>query len=323
MTSESAAAALPTWDLRDLYPGQDSPQFDADLARSAAEAAAFEARHKGRLTALDGAAFGQAIAAYERMQETLARVLSYAQLVHAGDMENPEVGRFYQTAQERVNDVSRKLLFFALEINRLDDAALEAKLTAPEAARYRPWLRDLRAFRAHQLSDDAERLLHDKEVAGRLAWVRLFDETIAALRFPVAGRRLAASEAFDLLSDRDAALRHQAAKAIGRVLKEREREFALITNTLAKDKEIEDRWRGFARPVSSRNLANQVEDAVVEALVAAVKGAYGELAHRYYRIKAHWFGQDRLDYWDRNAPLPEDEGRAIPWDEAKATVLDA
>ena len=318
----AAAEALPEWNLGDLYPAPDSDAFAADLA-AAAEGAGKLARTKGRLAKLGGAALGRAIAEYERVSELLARVMSYAELRYAADMSDGAVARFYQNTRERVNDISAEILFFTLELNRIEEAALEAKMKSRALARYRPWLRDLRAYRPYQLADDLERLLHDKSVAGRAAWVRLFDETMAALRFTVRGRELTSAEALHLLSDPDRAVRREAAKALGAVFGENVRVFALITNTLIKDKEIEDRWRGFERPVSARNLSNFVEDEVVDALVGAVRDAYPELSHRYYRIKARWFGRDRLDYWDRNAPLPEDDDRQIPWTEARDTVLDA
>src|SRR5215813_2036483 len=315
--------ALPEWDLKDLYPGRESAALQGDLKKAAEDAKAFRVRFQGKLAAIDGAALGQAVASYESVQEVLGRIMSYAQLVHAGNMTDPEIGRFYQTMQERVTDISTELLFFTLELNRLDDAALTAKLKAPALAHYAPWLRDLRAFRPHQLSDEVEQILHEKQIAGRAAWTRLFDETIAHLRFPLDGRDLTESEVLNLLTDRDGAKRKAAAKSLGKVLGAHLRAFSLITNTLAKDKEIEDKWRKFARPVSSRNLANFVEDEVVDALVTAVKAAFPDLAHRYYRLKARWLGGDRLDYWDRNAPLPEDTDRSIAWPEARKTVLDA
>jgi oligoendopeptidase F len=225
--------------------------------------------------------------------------------------------------QERTNAISTALLFFTLEINRLEDAELEAKLADPQLARYRPWLRDTRAFHPHQLSDDIEKLLHEKYVAGRAAWVRLFDETIADLRFPFHGKKLTETEALDLLSDRDPETRREAALTIGEVLGNNTRTFALITNTLAKDKEIEDRWRQFPRPISSRNLANFVEDEVVDALIVAVRDSYPRLSHRYYKLKARWFGVEELPFWDRNAPLPEQEEHTISWSEAEETVLSA
>jgi oligoendopeptidase F len=320
---ETVLDNLPEWDLSDLYPGRDSESLKRDLSRLADDAQAFRERYQGHLADLSGAALGAAIETYERLQEQSGRIVSYASLVHAGDLADPEIGRFFQTMQERINAISTTLLFFSLELNRVEDADLAAKEADPALARYRPWLRDTRAFRPHQLSDEVEKLLHEKYVAGRAAWTRLFDETIADLRFPIRGKELTEAEALDLLSDRDPEIRREAALVIGDVLGKNARTFALITNTLAKDKEIEDRWRGFERPISSRNLANFVEDDVVDALIAAVRDSYPSLAHRYYKLKASWFGVEALPFWDRNAPLPEDEDRQIPWREAEETVLSA
>jgi oligoendopeptidase F len=314
---------LPEWDLSDLYPGPESEALARDLAELARDSEAFRERYEGRLAGLSGAELGAAVEAYERLQEKIGRIMSYASLVHAGNLADPEIGRFYQTMQERTNAISTALLFFTLELNRLEDAEIDAKLADPMLARYRPWLRDTRAFRPHQLSDDIEKLLHEKHVAGRAAWVRLFDETIADLRFPIRGKELTEAEALDLLSDTDPEIRREAALTIGEVLGKNVRTFALITNTLAKDKEIEDRWRHFPRPMSSRNLANFVEDEVVDALIAAVRGSYPQLAHRYYKLKARWFGVEELPFWDRNAPLPEQQERTISWPEAQETVLSA
>ena len=312
---------LPAWNLADLYPGRDSVELRTDLDRAEREAKAFHDRYQGRLAGLSGAELGRAVAAYEALDEVLSRVMSYAGLVYAGDRSDPEVGRFYQSMQERATAISVHLLFFTLKINRLDEAELQARMKAPELARYAAWLRDVRIFRPHQLSDDLEKLLHEKQVAGRSAWTRLFDETMAGLRFPVGGRSLTSAEALHLLSDPRREVRREAALSVGKVLGENSRLFALVTNTLTKDKEIEDKWRGFESPWSSRNLGNRVEDAVVEALVSAVKAAYPTLSHRYYALKARWFGGDRLDYFDRNAPLPEAEDRPIPWEEARDIVL--
>ncbi|HYC04149.1 MAG TPA: M3 family oligoendopeptidase [Azospirillaceae bacterium] len=330
MNAQTATAAapetedlgqLPAWNLADLYPGRDSAELRTDLDRAEREAKAFEQRYAGKLAGLSGADLGRAVAEFETLDEVLTRIMSYAGLVYAGDRSDPEVGRFFQGMQERATAISVHLLFFTLELNRLEDKDLAAKLKAPELAKYGPWLRDVRAFRPHQLSDELEKLLHEKHVAGRSAWARLFDETMAGLRFEIGGRSLTSAEAFHLMSDNRAEVRKEAALAVGKVLQENVRLFSLVTNTLAKDKEIEDKWRGFAAPWSSRNLANRVEDEVVEALVTAVKASYPDLSHRYYKLKAKWFGGDRLDYWDRNAPLPEAEDRPIPWDEAREIVL--
>jgi oligoendopeptidase F len=314
---------LPVWDLSDLYAAPDSPELKRDIETTEREAHAFAQRYQGKLAALSGAALGSAIAEYERLQETLGRIMSYASLLYSGDMNDVEIARFFQNMQEKVNTLSSVLLFFTLEINRIEDAVLAEKLTALELAHYRPWLRDTRAFRPYQLSDELEKLLHEKYVAGRAAWTRLFDETMAGLRFPVDGQELTSAEALHLLSDTDPGKRQRSAEALGEVLGKNVRLFALITNTLAKDKEIEDRWRHFKRPISSRNLGNFVEDEVVDSLIAAVREAFPALSHRYYRLKARWFGVSQLSYWDRNAPLPEADEKIIPWPKAEDIVLNA
>jgi oligoendopeptidase F len=316
--------APPKWDLSDLYASPEAPEIKADLERALSDATALEAEVKGRLADLDGATLGAVIERYERIEEQLGRLMSYAQLLHAAKADDPQIGRFYQTIHERVTKVGTRLLFLTLELNRIDDQALAEKLEqSPPLARYRSWIRDVRSFRPHQLDDEIERVLHEKSVTGRSAWVRLFDETMAALRFPLDGKELTSSEVFDLLSDRDRAKRQAAAASIASVLTPNLRLFALITNTLAKDKQIEDGWRQFGRPISSRNLANHVEDEVVDALIAAVRDAYPRLSHRYYGLKARWLGLDHLEHWDRNAPLPEDSDKRVAWSDAKVIVLDA
>ncbi|CCG39830.1 M3 family oligoendopeptidase [Magnetospirillum molischianum] len=326
MTHKASAVAnnqLPEWDLSDLYPSPESSRLKDDIATAFEAAKTFEKHYSSTLHELNGAVFGAALIEYERIGDILGRIMSYAQLLYAADVSDPERGRFYQGMQERVTEISSHTLFFTLEINRLDDATLERLLAAPEAQRYAPWLRDIRVFREHQLSDELEKMLHDLHVVGTAAWHRLFDETMARLRFPIGGRDLTSAEALNLLSDTDGAKRKEAAKSLGRVLGENAPLFALITNTLTKEKEIDDRWRHYPRPQSFRNLSNQVEDHVVDALAAAVKDCYGELAHRYYALKAKWFGVEMLDYWDRNAPLPDDDDRLYSWDEARDIVLGA
>ena len=250
--------------------------------------------------------------------------MSYAQLVFSGNAEDPANGRFYQTLQERVTAISSHLLFFTLELNRLEEAALEKTIASSHALqRWRPWLRDLRVFRPHQLSDEAEKLLHEKDVTGRAAWNRLFDETLAEMRVTVSGEALTVSAALNKFSDADRSVRAAAAKGVSEAFGSRVRLFSLITNTLAKDKEIHDAWRRYPRPGSARNRGNMVEDEVVDALVAAVRDSYPRLAHRYYGLKAKWLGLEKLQHWDRNAPLPDEEDRRIPWPEAVSTVLDS
>ena len=314
---------LPTWDLADLYSSPTGPDLAADLKRADAEAEAFAKDFEGKVGGLDGKALGAAIARYEAMSDRMGRIGSYASLYYASDMADPERGRFSQDVSERLTDIGSKLLFFGLEVKRIEDADIAAKMKAPELAKYGPWLRDLRAFRPHTLSDELEKALHEKYVVGRAAWSRLFDETIARLRYPFRNEVLTEPQILDKLSAKDATVRKDAAKSFGKVQGDNIAVFALLTNTLIKDKEIEDRWRKYPRPQSAMNLGNCVEDEVVDALAASVKAAYPRLSHRYYKLKAKWFGVEKMPYWDRNAPLPEHDDRVIAWPEATKIVLDA
>jgi oligoendopeptidase F len=329
MPSDAAVSApeLPRWDLADLYDGQDSLALERDLAEADRAAQAFSAAYAGRLDRLDAAGLVASIAEYERIDVLLGRAASYAGLLFAGDSEDGAIGRFYQSINERVTQISTRLIFFTLELNLLGEDHLAALRSDPEGgpalARWQPFLRDLRVFRPHQLSQEVERVLHEKSVTGASAWSRLFDETMAALRIEVDGRRLTVGDALNLLSDRDRAVREHAAKAIGETFSQNIRLFSLITNTLAKDKEISDGLRAYPRPGSARNRGNMVEDEVVDALVTAVTGDYARLSHRYYAMKARWLGLEKLQHWDRNAPLPDDSDTAISWDQARTRVLDA
>jgi oligoendopeptidase F len=319
-----AAEALPAWDLSDLYAAPEDPKLAADLGAAETEAKAFQATHAGKVASMSGDALAAAIAQYERIEERLGRVMSYAQLVFSGDAQDAANGRFYQTAQERVTAISSHLLFLTLEINRLEEEALARKLGASAALRrWQPFLRDLRVFRPHQLSDELEKLLHEKEVTGRSAWTRLFDETIAAMRVTVAGEELTVSSALNKLSDRDRDVRAAAAKGVSEAFGEKVRLFSLITNVLAKDKEIVDGWRHYPRPTSARNRANMVEDEVVDALVTAVRESFPRLSHRYYAMKAKWLGLPKLMHWDRNAPLPDQDDAQIAWPDATKRVIDS
>lgn len=321
--SAGSDSALPLWDLSDLYSGPASPQIDVDFDQAHENAERFHTAYAGRLAALDGAELGTAIATYEAILERLHKVMSYAQLYFAEDMGDSARGRFLQTMQERYNAISTRTLFFILELNRLDDATVARQMEDGAAAHYASWVRDVRAFSSHQLSDEMEKLLHEKALTGATAWGRLFDRTLAALRFNVDGKSLTLADTMNFFDNPDTSVRRTAAKALGAGLADNIELFSLIANTLAKDKEIEDKWRGYPKPVSYRNLSNRVEDEVVDALVQAVKGSYSELAHRYYAMKARWFGQDVLDYWDRNAPLPGAVQQRYTWDEAQQLVLDA
>jgi len=326
--SGSDLGVLPEWNLADLYESLDDPRIKRDLAQAEADCIAFEKDYKGRLIALAtganaGAALAEPVRRYEKIEDLLGRLISYAGLVYSGNTTDPVRAKFYGDVQERITSISLHLLFFTLELNRIDDAALEKAMTDPALGHYRPWLEDIRKEKPYQLEDRIEQLFHEKSVSGYSAWNRLFDETMAGLRFDVDGQKLAIEPTLNFLQDQDEKKRRIAAEALAATFKENVRLFTLITNTLAKDKDISDRWRGFQDVADARHLSNRVEREVVDALVSAVRAAYPRLSHRYYTLKARWFGKDRLPHWDRNAPLPQVPMRSFKWDEARDTVLSA
>ncbi|QWW67201.1 M3 family oligoendopeptidase [Rhizobium sp. WYJ-E13] len=332
-TAPAAAAApalgeLPTWKLQDLYPSATSTAFVSDMEKAGKAASDFEDKWKGKLA--DAAekkgeeGIGQALKEYEALDEIMGRLGSFAGLTYFSDTSNPANGKLYGDVQAKLTEYSGRLLFFALELNRIDDAVIDACMTNdPLAGHYRPWLVDLRKDKPYQLEDKLEQLFLEKSMTSAAAFNRLFDETMAELRFEVDGEKLPLEVALNMLQEKDPEVRRKAAMALAETFKTNIRTFTLITNTLAKDKEIADRWRGFEDIADSRHLANRVEREVVDALAAAVKEAYPRLSHRYYKMKAKWLGMDQMNFWDRNAPLPETSNALISWSEAKDTVLSA
>jgi oligoendopeptidase F len=326
--ASSDLGALPQWRLEDLYEGMDSLRFAADLERARREAKEFAEVWRGKLALIAeeeeaGERLAEAIKAYEALQDLTGRVMSYASLLYASDTGDPARAKFYGDTHEQVTALAGDILFFELELNRIDDARLEAAMAAPALAHYRPWLMDIRKEKPHQLSDDIEQLFLEKSVSGAAAWNRLFDDTMSALRFDFEGESLTLEPLLGKLQDPDEKKREAAANSLAATLGANLRLFSLITSTLAKDKEVSDRWRKFADVANSRHLANRVEPEVVEALVTAVTDAYPRLSYRYYALKARWFGKERLAHWDRNAPLPGAPPRFYSWETARDTVLDA
>ena len=316
--------ALPVWDLSDLYVAPDAPEIDRDMAWLEGEARAYAADYEGKLDGLDAPAMLRAIQRNEAMDEAAGRVMSYAGLRYYQETTDGARAKFLSDCQGRITDAMTPLVFFGLEFNRIADERLDALYAeSPDLARYRPALDRLRAMKPHQLSDELERFLHDASVVGASAWNKLFDETVAGLEFEVQGEVMGIEGAANLLTEQDRDTREAAAREIAKVLALNLKTFARVHNTLAKEKEIEDRWRKLPTPQAGRHLSNHVEPEVVQALRDAVVAAYPRLGHRYYALKAKWLGLDRLQVWDRNAPLPMEETRIVGWDEARSTVMDA
>ncbi len=321
---------LPTWDLTDLYPNMTSPELEVDFKRLDDSAHEFSEEYKGKLAQLSAEHILASVQKYEHMEEITGRIMSYAGLLHAGDVSDENISKFYQSCHERITAINAKLIFYTLEINHIEEDKIDRWMqNSSGLCRYGPWFNNIRQYRPHQLDEKLEELLLEKSVVGRTAWVRLFDETISSLKFnyksPATkdGTVIGIEDALSYLSDSQEGNRKAAAQALSITFKDNIRLFTHITNTLAKDKQIEDHLRNFPDPASSRHLSNQLEKDVANALVSAVKEAYPRLSHRYYRMKAKWFGKDKLNWWDRNAPLPEDNNKIHQWGDAKNIVLEA
>lgn len=324
--AENMLGDLPEWNLNDLYDGLNDPKVEEDLARSEKYAGDISQSYKGKLgdlAANDPAVLAGAIRKVEEFSDLMGRLGSFAGLVYASNTTDPANAKFYGDIQEKLTAISTQTLFFSLELNLVDDAVLEEALKNDALAYYKPWIMDLRAEKPFQLEEKLEELFVEKAVTGSSAFNRLFDETMAGLKFDIDGQELTLEAVLNRFLDEDEAVRKQASEALAAVFKDNLRLFTLVTNTLAKDKEISDRWRGFEDVADSRHLANRVEGPVVDALVSAVQDAYPRLSHRYYAMKAKWMGKDILEHWDRNAPLPTEDTRVVPWDEARETVLSA
>jgi len=314
---------LPEWNLDDLYKGQEDPKLAQDLDWLDTECASFAADYENKLADLSSAEMLRCIERNERISAIAGRIMSFAGLRYYQMTTDGERTKFMSDMQEKITNFTTPLVFFTLELNRLGDTHLD-DLYAQNAglARYKPALDRVRAMKPHQLSDELEKFLHDMGVVGD-AWEKLFDETIAGLTFFVNGDELNIEGTLNLLTEQDRDIRQAAAEELARVFSENIRTFARVHNTQAKEKEIIDRWRGMPTAQSARHLANHVEPEVVEALRNAVVAAYPKLSHRYYELKRKWLGLDRMQVWDRNAPLPMENTRIIDWDQARDVVMDA
>lgn len=316
---------MPTWNLDDLYPGNESNALKLDLAKAIAEAAAFEKDYQGKLGDLaQSGGLLAAVSRYEALSDLTGKLGSYAFLQYVRNTQDADKVKFLGDTSQALTDLSTRLIFFGLELNQIDETVLEAAFTKdPALARYRPWFAELRKAKPYQLDQKTEALFHEKSVTGASAWNRLFDETMAALEFEADGEKLNLEGILNLLQDRDETKREAAFHGVSKTLHDNARLFTHITNVLAKDKEISDRWHGFEDIADSRHLENSVEREVVDALQSAVRAAYPRLSHKYYAMKARWFGKDQLNAWDRNAPLPTADERIYDWNAAKDTVLEA
>ncbi len=315
---------VPNWDLSDFYSSIEDKKIAADLKIIARETKKFSQNYINKINKLSHKNLTLAIEQYEGLAEKLGKISSYAYLVYAADLSNQKNVAFYQNISEQLSQYEAALVFFTIEINLIDDKKINSMLKQSSKLRkYQPFIRDVRAFRKHQLSNELEKFALEKNITSRNAWIRFFDETVNNLHFQYRNKVLSSQEIFHLLSDNDEQVRKDAAKSIGKTLKENSKIFAFVTNILAKDKAIDDQWRNFTSPMQSRNLSNFVEDEIVDILIKKVKENYAHISHEYYKIKAKLLKKKHLNHWDRNAPLSIEENKLIEWRDAKNLVLEA
>ena len=315
---------LPEWDLSDLYSGEDAPELQRDLNWTQSACESFSTDYKGKLTSLDASGLLEAVQRYEAIDVVAGRIMSFAGLRYYQVTSDTGRAKFMSDMQDQLTKITTPLVFYGLEFNRIDEKSLKSLINqSNDLARYKPVFDRMRAMKPYQLSDELEKFLHDQSVIGASAWNRLFDETVAGLVFYIDGEELSLEAAANKLSEQDRDIRETAAREIARVLRENTSVFARVHNTLAKDKEIEDRWRNMPTPQTGRHLSNHVEAEVVEALRNAVVAAYPKLSHRYYALKAKWMGLETMQIWDRNAPLPIEDDKLVDWAKAQEIVLSA
>ncbi len=314
---------LPIWDLSDLYDSIESKKIGSDLEFIETKSREFSENYENKINSLSGPSLLAAIEQLEIIDERMDKILSFAHLIYAENVDDVKNKVFFQQIQEKIIKISSSLIFFTLELNTIEKKQINKLFNFKGLKKFKTWIEISRAYRPHQLDKKLEKLMKDKSITSSVAWIRLFDETISSLRFPFKDKKLSSAEILNYFSDNDASNRKEAAKSVGGVLKNHVNIFCTITNTLAKDKAINDEWREFPNPVRSLNLANVVEDEVIDALTNAVTNSYPRLSHRYYKMKAKWFKKKSLKYWDRNAPLPFQSNRIYKWEKATSIVLEA
>ena len=309
---------LPNWNLKDFYLSIDDRQIEKDLELFKNFTLNFSNKYKDKLLsfALD---FEEIVKEYEDGNELRDKLGNYAFLIYATNMNDQKTVQFYQGINEKLTEISSNLIFFTNEINSSSDNDFEAFKNG--SGKYKNWLINLRRFKDHQLDQKSEKIFLDKNLTSNSSWVRFFEEQINDLKFEINGKEHNSSDALNLLSDHDEEIRKKAALSIESVFQTNVKTFTFITNTLAKDKITNDKWRNYTSPVESRNLANNVEGEVVDALTKSVTSNYKNISHRYYEIKSKLFNKKQLDYWDRNAPYPNSPKKLIQWEEAKDIVL--
>ena len=314
---------LPIWDLTEIYTNIKDPKIKEDLKNIRKISKEFLISWKDKIKNLNSNELVDCIEQYQNINEKIYKIGTHSNLIFATNMEDPEISRYNSTISDEVTDIFSSLIFVSLELSKISDDVFNKWMLSEKAKEWMPYLKILRKRNPFILDPLVEEILIEKSATGRSAWVRLFDETSASLRFPFKKEMVSEAEILNYLSDPDPENRKMAGQSLSKILEKNKRILGMILNVISRDRYIEDNKRGFKRIVSSRNLDNDVEDEVVDALVKTVDEAMPKLTHRYYKWKAKQFGKTKLDWWDRNAPLPSSSDRSIEWSEAKSIVLES
>jgi len=317
----SAGAEEVLWNLGDLYSGGDDPQLEKDLSESKQRAESFASSYRGRIAELEAAELAEAIEEYERILELSGKAGTFTYLNWSTNTEDPARGALLQRLQEHSSRLQQELLFFELEWAHVDEDRAGRLLAGAALARHRFWLGLTRRYRPHLRTEAEEKILAEKSVTGRSAWIRFFEEVHSGARYTFDGQELPQQSILTKLYDPDRVRRKRASESFTAGLQNMRRVNTYVFNNLLADKASDDRLRNYPTWISARNLANQIDDATVQALVQAVTGRYAVVA-RYYALKKKLLGLDELFDYDRYAPLPR-AGRRYQWREAKQMVLDA
>ena len=304
-TVELTGAEDVAWDLTDLYNGLDDPRIEGDLTQAEADADAFRARYHGNVAGLSASELAAAITEHERIESAVTRTAYFAHLLFSTNMAEPARGALVARVQERAATLDTQLLFFGLEWAALDDGAAEALLVDTALDPWRHHLEALRKFRPYLLSESEERVFTEKSVSGMSSWSRLYEEQLGAIRVELDGESVGLESAMARLYAGDRDVRRTAAEGIAVALEPGLRTRTFIFNTILLDKSIDDRLRGYPTWISARNLSNETTDEAVQALIDAAVSRY-DVPQRYYRLKARLLGLDRLEHFDRFAPLGQD-----------------
>ena len=324
LKEQSQLGAMPEWDLSDLYSSASAKEIVKDLKSVEQLSESFASKYENKLSTLSATEMLICLKSQEKITGLMGRLMSFAALRYYQMTTDVSRTKLLSDIQDKITQLSAKIIFFSLEFNTLDESHLNDMLNEnSELRRYRTAFDRMRAMKPYQLSDELEKFLHEQSVVGATAWNRLFDETIISLKFNINKKDLSLEEVLNQLTDANRRNREKAAKSLSKVLEKNITLFSRITNTLAKEKSIEDKWRKFPNPQFSRHLTNDVEEEVVKALRDSVVDSYSKTSHRYYKLKAKWLGLKKLEIWDRNAPLPQNEEKVISWSEARSIVTSA